>query len=651
MRDLELLAPARNAQIGIAAVDCGADAVYVAGPAFGARHAAGNSVEDIRALCSYAHKFGARVFVTVNTIIYDAELDGLRRLLVELVDAGADALIVQDMAVAAIAGETGLRIPLHASTQCAIRTTSKARDLAGAGFSRLILERELPLSVIRSIAEAVPECEIECFVHGALCVCYSGNCYLSQELAGRSANRGECAQPCRSLYDLEDSSGKTIVRNKALLSLKDFNLIGRIPELASAGVTSFKIEGRLKNESYVRNVVRAYSLALDLFIKANPEEYRRASYGQVTHSFEPSLEKTFNRGYTSLFIDGKRGEWACMDAPKGMGEIIGTVKSAVAGKSIVIGTEREVKLTNGDGLSFVNRKGQVEGFRADNCSGLTVSGNIPSGIFKGAVLWRNLDTAFEKQIAANPGRRLLSVILDIETSASSVIVRAEREDGAVIAKQFALPGNETARDAARMESLIRSQLSKTSGNLSFSVRSLRLSSTPLLPAALINSWRREIAGELESVPVAPRPLLLRKLSPESLKYSGPDLGSSRQARGTTAGDSPANVVQNGFRDNIANSVASQLYGREISSPEIVGTGGIELMRTRYCVRHELGICPRRHQEVSSPEATADATPQRNGEKPGNADSLFLVNQGRRLELRFDCPRCEMTVILPGRRKN
>lgn len=616
MTDLELLAPARNAQIGIAAIDCGADAVYVAGPAFGARHAAGNSVEDIRTLCSYAHKFGARVFVTVNTIIYESELDGLRRLLAELVQAGADAFIVQDMAVAELVREAGFKIPLHASTQCAIRTREKARTLADAGFSRLIPERELPLSVIKSIAAAVPECEIECFVHGALCVCYSGNCYLSQHLTGRSANRGECAQPCRSLYDLEDASGKTILRNKALLSLKDFNLSARIPELAGAGVTSFKIEGRLKNESYVRNVVRAYSLALDDFVRAHPEEFRRASFGTTAQSFVPSLDKTFNRGYTTLFIDGHRGRWACMDAPKGMGEIIGTVKSFQAGKTMTIGP---VRVANGDGLSFVNRKGQVEGFRADSCSGQVISGNIPSSIYKGAVIWRNLDTAFEKLIAANPGKRLLSVLLDIETSSSSVLVKAEREDGYVIRKEFLLPVTETARDAARAESLICSQLSKVSGDFIFSVRSISLSPAPHLPASLINSWRREIALELSNRPVSARPPANRELAPERLKQ---------------AKENPE-----GYRDNIANSISSGLYGRKVSSPEIVGTEGIELMRTRYCVRHELGLCPFREEQPSP----GRIVPRKEGEC---AESLFLVNQGRRLELRFDCPRCEMTVSAP-----
>ena len=300
MRELELLAPARDADIGIAAIDCGADAVYIAGPRFGARQAAGNSIEDIAGLCRYAHRFGARIFVTLNTIIYDNELDDAASLIEEIGKAGADAVIVQDMAVvemlrrmsparcqnglcpeAEAAGPLeGSGMPvLHASTQCAIRTVERAKELEALGFSRIVLEREMSLRQIREIASAV-SCEIEFFVHGALCVCYSGQCYLSEKIAGRSANRGACIQACRSRYDLAGPDGRTIVKNKALLSLKDYNLISRMEDLADAGVMSFKIEGRLKNISYVRNTVRAYSLALDRIVGKSGGKYRRASFGR-----------------------------------------------------------------------------------------------------------------------------------------------------------------------------------------------------------------------------------------------------------------------------------------------------------------------------------------------------------------------------------
>ena len=366
MRQLELLAPARDAQIGIAAIDCGADAVYIAGPQFGARQAAGNSMEDVRRLCDHAHRYGARIFVALNTILYDDELESAYNQMLAIQEAGADALIIQDMAVLEMARKgygdrmKDFRIPLHASTQCAIRTPEQAVFLESLGFSRLILERELSLEEIRAIRAAV-SCELEFFVHGALCVCYSGQCYLSEQIAGRSANRGACIQACRSRYDLVDSDGRTIVKDKALLSLKDYNLRERITDLAEAGITSFKIEGRLKNESYVRNVVRDYSMMLDKTVAAMPDRYERGSYGHVSGGFIPDTAKTFNRGYTELFIDGKRGRWAAMDAAKAMGEEIGLVTGLNKDKTVISirPASNGLILNNGDGFSFVARDNAV----------------------------------------------------------------------------------------------------------------------------------------------------------------------------------------------------------------------------------------------------------------------------------------------------
>ncbi|MCR5003726.1 MAG: U32 family peptidase [Bacteroidales bacterium] len=311
MTQLELLAPARTFDIGIAAISCGADAVYIAGPAFGARKDAGNSVEDVKVLCDFAHRYGARIFVTLNTILFEEELPEAEKMLREIEDAGADGFIVQDLGVLSF----GARVPLHASTQCAVRTPEKARFMESLGFSRVVMERQTSLDQIRSVRDNI-EGEIEYFVHGALCVSYSGQCYMSENIDGRSANRGACMQACRSLYDLVDSDGRVLGRNKAFLSLKDYNLSDRLADLADAGVNSFKIEGRLKNISYVRNVVRAYSEALDKVVAANPDKYCRASFGRVSGGFVPSLDKTFNRGYTSLFIDGQRHRgWSSMDAP------------------------------------------------------------------------------------------------------------------------------------------------------------------------------------------------------------------------------------------------------------------------------------------------------------------------------------------------
>ena len=368
MRALELLAPARTADIGVAAIGCGADAVYIAGPAFGARQAAGNPVEDIRRLCDYAHRFGVRIYVTFNTLVYEEEIPQARRLLQELKDAGVDALIVQDAAVTRLAPEGMI---LHASTQCALRTPEKARFTESLGYGRLVLERELSLEQIKAIREAV-DAELEVFVHGALCVCYSGQCYLSEHLAGRSANRGACVQACRSLYDLEDADGHVLARNKALLSLKDFDLIHRLEDLAEAGADSFKIEGRLKSISYVRNVVRAYSDALDALVRRYPDRYRRASFGTLRGGFKPDLKKTFNRDYTELFLDGKRGEWSSMEAPKSMGEYIGTVERLRPGTVTVKPADPGLSLHNGDGFAFVGRDGEIVGFRGDVCEGFTI---------------------------------------------------------------------------------------------------------------------------------------------------------------------------------------------------------------------------------------------------------------------------------------
>ena len=437
MRQLELLAPARDLQIGIAAIDCGADAVYIAGPRFGARQAAGNGIEDIRQLCEYAHKFGVRIFVTLNTILYDNELEAAWEQMLAVQEAGADAIIVQDLAIVAMAHERGYGLPLHASTQCAIQTPEQAAFLESLGFSRLILERELSLEQIRAIRKVV-SCELEFFVHGALCVCYSGQCYLSEHICGRSANRGACIQACRSRYDLVDESGNVIVRDKALLSLKDYNLKCRIKELADAGITSFKIEGRLKNESYVRNVVRDYSLELDRLVAAD-SSFERGSWGRVSGSFTPDTSKTFNRGYTELFIDGKKGSWASMDAAKGMGEEIGDVISLDKNKSN-IGLRLKkagVVLNNGDGFSFVTRGGDVCGFRGDVCSGNTIRCKANPELFIGARLFRNIDIAFEREIERNPGTRELTVGVTLDCRETGrILVSAQSEDGRCLSVSF-----------------------------------------------------------------------------------------------------------------------------------------------------------------------------------------------------------------------
>ena len=600
-RNLELLAPARTADIGIAAIDCGADAVYIAGPAFGARQAAGNPVEDICRLCDYAHRFGARIYVTFNTLVYEEEIPQARRLLQELQEAGVDALIVQDAAVTRLAPEGMI---LHASTQCAIRTPEKARFTESLGYGRLVLERELSLEQIRAIRDAV-DAELEVFVHGALCVCYSGQCYLSEHLAGRSANRGACVQACRSLYDLEDGEGKVLARNKALLSLKDFNLIHRLEDLAEAGADSFKIEGRLKSISYVRNVVRAYSEALDALVRRYPDRYRRASFGTPRGGFTPDLKKTFNRDYTELFLDGVRGSWSSMDAPKSMGEYIGTVASVRPGALTVKPTDAGLALHNGDGFAFVGKDGGIVGFRGDVCEGFTIRCKEVPGLKEGMRLYRNIDADFERKLEANRPVREISVSVRVRMAEGLLVADAISEDGRTTSVT-APAAFDTARDAARMLETVRTQLAKRAGIYAFTVASVDVDGpVPFMPAAFLNGIRRQLAEALDAQPVPMLPLRKGAVRPDA---------------------APETLT---YKDNLANSVARDLYRERGAlqmedAYELTHREGVEYMRTKYCLRHELGLCPK----------------QRPGTRP---DPLFLLNNGRRLRLDFDCRNCEMTV--------
>ncbi len=672
MTDLELLAPAKNIEIGIAAIDCGADAVYIAGPAFGARQAAGNSMDDLAALCRYAHKFGARVFMTLNTILFDDELDEAYSLMCQAEDAGIDAIIVQDLSVMRMAdgGPDGngrrIGIPLHASTQCAIRDPEKALFYKQLGFSRLVLERELSLTDIRKIREATG-CEIEFFVHGALCVCYSGQCYMSECISGRSANCGECIQACRSLYNLVDSStGKVLVRNKALLSLKDYNLLDRVEDLAEAGVSSFKIEGRLKNISYVRNTVTAYSRALDKLVASHPDRYRRSSFGRIQGGFTPDLAKTFNRGYTELFLDGHRGMWSSMDTPKGMGEIAGVVKSIVpCGKNEVLitlrphsqagsaqapkssrndsGTASAVMLSNGDGFAFTSGNGEIIGFRGDVCSGQTIRCKKVSGLSVGTLLYRNISATFEKTLSSSNSGRLIDVNVNVSLSGCAnsgytLTADAVSEDGRR-AKVSANAGNETAGNVERMKSIISSQLGKSCGDYSFhtdtSYEFLNVEtedgSIPFMSAAFLNDIRRKLADGLDKEPAHSRMMLnLRSLpSPDTGKPAAQNLSEGPQSMEKKRTDFPPRHLS--YKFNVANHLAKEIYlshGADSadSAYEIVHNEDAELMRTKYCIRYELGQCLKmKPKGVPFPA------------------KLHLENNGQVFPLQFDCANCEMVV--------
>lgn len=725
MKFLELLAPPRNADIGIAAIDCGADAVYIAGPAFGARQAAGNSMEDIRRLTEYAHRFGARIFLTLNTILFDNELAEAERLLAEAKDAGVDAIIAQDLAVWELTD-----LPVHASTQCAIRTPEKARLYEGIGASRLVLEREMSLDQIRAIRSSV-DCELEFFVHGALCVCYSGQCYMSERIAGRSANRGECIQACRSLYDLVDEDGNVLVRNKALLSLKDYNLKDRLKDLAEAGICSFKIEGRLKNISYVRNVVRAYSLALDELVAANPGKYRRVSFGRSEGGFTPDLAKTFNRGYTQLFLDGKRsGNWSSMDAPKSIGEEVGTVVSIVPmrqnysnGKRL---SEEYVTITvrmknpgdrlqNGDGFSFLSKgRGEIVGFRGDVCQGNRITCRNVTGLYPGAKLYRNLSNAFEKELESNLPVRTIPVSVDISvivvpvTTTGSVTewcrsvtenigpvtddscpvtekgrspsqskrlckqtyslkINAVSQDGRSIVLEREA-GDSTAENAKRMREMFVAQISKDTGIYSFTLSSLNVEtpdgSLPFLPTSALNAIRRDLAAALDKMPCRAIPLPTGKTADNpgiSNALSTPNNAESpsgcqdrRQDQKPILSKIPdiqepaSDGIHVSYKANIANHVARETYQvlgatQTDEAFEISHLHGTELMRTKYCIRHELGLCPV-HRKTGRHQGKANfATGSSKLATTTPSGHLYLINNGKRYHLSFDCANCEMVV--------
>ena len=574
LTQLELLAPAKNKDIGIAAIDCGADAVYIAGPSFGAREAAGNPVADIAVLAEYAHRFGARVYATVNTLLRDEELPQATALVGDLYKAGVDAILVQDYR---LLRQELPPIELHASTQAVCRTPQQAAALESLGFKRLVLERQLSLDQVKAIRDAV-SCELEFFVHGALCVCYSGECFLSEHLTDRSANRGACIQACRSLYDLEDASGRTLVRNYPLLSLKDYRLDHHIAGLAEAGICSFKIEGRLKNESYVRNVVRHYSLALDRFIAEHPH-YRRSSAGRIAGGFTPNIEATFNRGYTGLFIDGDRGSWLSGDNTRSKGEYAGRIVSKGAGWIELDGT---AVINNGDGLCTVSDNGEQTGFRADRCDGRRIEIKSSEGLRVDQEIWRNYNIAFERQLRSDSPERLVDVAVDFSADCVTAVSAA----GASVTLDIKGDYPPALNIAGAVDN-IRRQMGKRSGVYSFHVMSVDDSDVRFYSLSVLNGFRRRLAEMLD-------------------ERMGQIMAARRSASEPTEVPLP---------------------------PQKREAVDGELMRSRYCIRYELGLCAKHGKR-------ADGRLLRTEFK----EPLFLVNNGRRLQLNFDCKACEMKVL-------
>ncbi|MDR0576949.1 MAG: U32 family peptidase [Candidatus Accumulibacter sp.] len=609
---LELLAPARNADFGIAAIDHGADAVYIGGPAFGARADAGNAVAEIARLASYAHRYDARVLVTLNTLLRDDELEAARTLARQVCDAGADALIVQDM------GLLELDLPpvaLHASTQCDIRTPEKARFLADAGFSRLVLARELSLDEIRAIA-ARTSATLEFFAHGALCVSYSGQCYLSHARMGRSANRGECAQPCRLPYDLTDAQGRVMARKRHFLSLKDNDQTDNLSALIDAGIRAFKIEGRLKDLAYVKNVTAHYRRRLDAIIEASGR-YRKSSSGRCTFLFAPRPEKTFNRGVTDYFARGRRADIGAFDSPKFIGERIGEVIRAARGHFEVA---TATALGNGDGLSWFDAGGGLIGARVNlaerTATGYRLhlareGGSPPAGPAPGTVIHRNRDQAFIRLLEKKSAARRVFLRLRLEENAGGFALTLTDERG--VSATATLPcAREMARDPGRAPDALREGLGKLGGTI-YAAGSIELAlSAPwFIPASAQNALRREAIAALDAArETARRPLPRRPPAEPPSPYPGDALS---------------------YLGNVYNRKARAFYekhGVKTIAPAFEQgqeRGEVSLMITRHCLRYSLDLCPK----------------QTRGLRP---DPLWLIDGKHRLTLRFDCKRCEMHVV-------
>jgi putative protease len=623
MTSLELLAPAKNLACGIAAIDHGADAVYIGASRFGARSAAGNSIDDIRQLCEYAHPFGVKVYVTVNTILYDDELDATRQLLQDLQSVGVDAILVQDMAVLKLMDEYSLTSHsslltshLHASTQTDNRTPEKVRWLRDLGFKRVVLARELSVEEIVEIHREVPDVELEVFVHGALCVSYSGLCYASQYCFRRSANRGECAQFCRMKFSLVDSEGREVEHDRYLLSLKDMNQSDHLLELIEAGATSFKIEGRLKDVSYVKNVTAAYSQRLNEIIRRYPDQYCRSSLGECRYTFTPDLRKTFNRGYTTYFLHGRQPNIASFDTPKAVGEYVGTVKELRGDSFNVAGV---TSFSNGDGLCFVTSsppesggvrgglnkgaKGELVGFRANRVQGNRIwPYRMPDGLRPGVRLYRNNDQEFERLLSKPSAERRIPIRLSLravddgfELSTMNQMIRFRADH---------IPAQKPPH-----ENIIR-QLSKL-GDTIYTCSSVDIPAdfNYFIPNSVLSDMRRALVEKL---------------------VSQGDGSFVTSAIDVTKEPSPCDTYPYTYLYNISNHLSQQFYGfSEKTAYELKGGDG-PIMQCRHCIRYALGYCVKH-----------------GGQRPTWHEPLSLVlGDGRRFRLEFDCKHCQMNVYAP-----
>lgn len=650
MRTLELLAPAKNLECGIAAIDHGADAVYIGAPRFGARAAAGNSLDDIRQLCRYAHQYQAKVHVTVNTIIYDSELNDTLNMIRDLQEAGVDALLLQDMGVLyALQGKGPSAVDftwtreLHSSTQCDTRSAEKVKWLQTLGFNRAVLARELSVKEISDLHQAVPDMDLEVFVHGALCVSYSGVCYASEKCFGRSANRGECAQFCRMKFNLLDSDNKEIEHQRHLLSLKDMCQIDNLEALADAGACSFKIEGRLKDAGYVKNVVSAYSQRLDEICRKHPQKYARPSFGRPRYEFEANLKKTFNRGFTNYFLKGRQPDIASFDTPKAIGEFVGKVKE-IRGNSFNVASI--ASFTNGDGLCFINDEHELEGFRVNRAQGNRLYPlKMPMNLRPGMGLYRNNDQAFEKILAGKTAERKIPIKITFSLydedghsgfSAEAQYVSEQgigwgSDDSNYLGKGIVAFEHNPAQKPQH-DNIVR-QLSKLGGTI-YECREVEIKNQAdnyFIPSSVLTELRRNLMEDIEKN---------ADISSSVKAVSGGSLSSAEDG----LQESKVKVWQReygkyGYLYNIANKSAHEFYKQhgmnhtenafELSKTSFQGTktGESLIMQCRHCIRYSLGYCVKR-----------------GGRKPTWKEPLYLeLGDGRRFRLEFACNVCQMNI--------
>jgi putative protease len=616
MRQIELLAPAKNLEIGIEAIKHGADAVYIGGPSFGARAAAGNSVKEITELCQFAHFYGAKVYVTFNTILYDHELEEARKLIYQLHDAGVDALIVQDLALCR------MKLPpieLHASTQLDITSVEKAQMLEQAGFKQIVLARELPLAKIREIRKAT-NVEIEAFVHGALCVSYSGRCYASEHCFKRSANRGQCAQFCRLPFTLKDANGRIIRKDKHLLSLRDMNRSESVEEMINAGVKSFKIEGRLKDLSYVKNVTAYYRNVIDSIIAKRSDELCRSSFGRTRLQFTPQLDKSFNRKFTEYFLHEERHNEAHIDAPKSMGEHIGKI-TGMAGNRLEVVLREGIKLVAGDGLCLIDYEGKLQGFRANTVSHtskrntfiVTLFGKQPFP-FTGKHsldLYRNLDSQFEKLLEKETAHRKLLLKFRLEETAEGFALKGTDEMGRAHT-ELILAEHQPSKSPQR-ENMMR-QLLKV-GDSPYEIEDIELNLTQdwFIPSSVLANARRNLI------------LALTQMQGHARTSSTPKAQATQHILKDAHLDYTANIANQeaqAYYESIGAASCDPAF--ELAPPK----GKKAIMFCKYCIRHELGMCKKK-QQASASQYTEP----------------FMLHSadGSQYELSFNCKDCEMSV--------